>query len=146
MLNHENFGERLIGKFFLPISRHINGAGAENSADHQPQHDVGDFFAGNFFATRAERGRPKSDKNASAIITPYQWIGERTKMKQQSDARRKIKAWRRKWRIEIHERSIVIRGHGGIGFRRHGQHKTHGQRRPFGDVCDEIAPRLAFGG
>src|ERR1035437_10183268 len=59
MLNHENFPERLVGEFVLPISCHVNGARAENRAEHKPEHDVGDFFAGDVFAPGAAGGRPK---------------------------------------------------------------------------------------
>ena len=59
VLNHENFRERLVGEFILPIRRHIDEARADDGADHQPQDDIGDFFAGYVFAPGAARGRPK---------------------------------------------------------------------------------------
>jgi len=59
VLNHENFRERLVGEFVLPIRRHIDDARADDGAEHQPQDDIGDFFAGDVFAAGAAGGRPK---------------------------------------------------------------------------------------
>src|SRR5665213_1876162 len=64
MLNHENFRERLVGEFFLPIRGHINDSRADDRADHEPEHDVGDFIGGNFVAARAQSRRPKSGEKS----------------------------------------------------------------------------------
>ena len=82
VLDHENFRNRLAGKLVIPVSRHIDGARAENRADHDPERDVGDGFAGNFFAPGAQRGRPQPKYEGQRDHHAIGMDRERTEMKQ----------------------------------------------------------------
>ena len=81
MLNHEDFGERLVGKFLFPIRRHINDAGADDAAAHQPHGHVGDDFAGDIDQSRAARGRPESGEERQRHHHAIPADGQGTEMK-----------------------------------------------------------------
>ena len=81
VLDHENFRERLAGEFLPPVGRHVNEPRADDSADHQPQGHVGDFFGGNVFAAGAQRGRPKPGEKRQRNHHAIPMNGERAELK-----------------------------------------------------------------
>ena len=75
MLDHENFRNRLMGEF-APVGRHVHDTGAHHPGNHDPEYQVGNFFAGDVFCGGARLAMAVQSpvRKATAIITPYQWI------------------------------------------------------------------------